>query len=70
MEDVKRHGAVIKKFYDCQRRLRVHGLTIINWGRLAVAEIENKHQYIVNNLDTIEEVESFCAGIEYANKKE
>ena len=62
---MKKHGEAIKKFQELSNKFNKFGLKIVAWGKLAIAKSDNPHSYIVNNKDSIEEIESFLQGYEF-----
>lgn len=64
--DVKKHGAVIEKFNDLNKRLAKFKMHISPWGRLAVCLDEDPYSgYILNNVDDIAVIEGFVSGLEF-----
>lgn len=65
--DVLKHGFVIAKYFELNKRLKPYGLEIHAWGRLAVRIISNPYGgYIINNVDSIDVIEGFVNGLEHA----
>ena len=62
--DIKKHGEVIIKFNDLNQKLKPHGLYIHAWGRIAIGK-NSELDYVVNNLDSIEEAEQWVNGFLY-----
>lgn len=61
----KKHGDVIIKYKELDAKLKPYGLYIVPWGRIAIAEISGSHRYLVNDIDSIEEVEKWVEGFLY-----
>ena len=65
--DVLKHGLVIAKYHELNKRLKPYDLQIHAWGRLAVRKISNPYGgYLINNVDSIDVIEGFVQGVEYA----
>jgi hypothetical protein len=65
--DVLKHGFVIEKYHELNKRLKPYDLQIHAWGRLAVRKISNPYGgYIINNVDSIDVIEGFVKGLEHA----
>lgn len=63
--DNKKHGEVIIKYQELNLKLKPHGLFINTWGRIAISKISEPHNYLANNLDSIDEVEQWVNGFLY-----
>jgi len=67
----KNHGEAISKFEKLQNRFKKYGMFIKAWGLLAVAKDDDPYGhrgYIINNKDSIEEIESFLEGYEFGRE--
>ena len=67
----KNHGEAISKFEELQNRFKKYGMFIKAWGLLAVAKDDDPYGhsgYIINNKDSIEEIESFLEGYEFGRE--
>lgn len=65
--DIKQHGNVIVAYHELNARLKPYGLEIHAWGRLAIRHITDPYSnWVVNNIDSIEEIECFVQGLEYS----
>lgn len=60
----KNDGATVNKFLAIQNKLQRIGLDVVAWGKLAISRLGSSHSYIYNNMNSVEEVESFFAGYE------
>jgi hypothetical protein len=65
--DILKHGFVIEKYHELNKRLKPYDLEIHAWGRLAIRKISKPYDgYLINNVDSIDVIEGFVKGLEYA----
>jgi hypothetical protein len=66
--DSKKHGEVIIKHQELNGKLKKYGLKIHAWGtKLAIKDIEENHKpWLVNNCDSIYEIEQWVEGFLYS----